>query len=474
MVLEEKTAELDEGQAGSDPGITPESRPPPEQDLMEEDQARSDPRLSHVALAGLNPEPMHDDFVAIVYPSVHENLKHATEEQVHMEIPLSLSGTLLSMKNLDNFNFGDQFVNDNPTKEDSGKTNMETKFESIVIVPIHQASILVPPLSTPSSIFHLQNLIFTLELRDLPHKIDQTVNEVVKEAVHVALQAPLRDRFRDLPEADMEEIIHQRMFKNGTYKSLPEHVALYEAIEASMERAIRDEFLAEKDKSRKRRRNDQETPQPPPPKSDQSKKTRHDFDIRTPATWLRPLPEEDKPKTPEPDWPVPPNDLPEPKNNWANALATTYKEPKENKLLWKTGDMGSFIKWYCKLIGKKKLTKVDLEVPNFMTVKQFHTNSIFLQFQMEECHWLLTNKIDLVNPEGDRIVPDISKPLPLGGPPGQLGIESYQIKLNLTKPRWDASDFLFKEDYSIVSEPRAIIYRDRNDEKKMLTKENEG
>ncbi|GKG16217.1 hypothetical protein Tco_0358540, partial [Tanacetum coccineum] len=31
----------------------------------------------------------------------------------------------------------------------------------------------------------------------------------------------------------------------------------------------------------------------------------------------------------------------------------------------------------------------------------------------------------------------------------QLRIESYQTKLNLTQPDWDASDFLFKEDYTI-------------------------
>ncbi|GJU97286.1 hypothetical protein Tco_1326557 [Tanacetum coccineum] len=49
-----------------------------------------------------------------------------------------------------------------------------------------------------------------------------------------------------------------------------------------------------------------------------------------------------------------------------------------------------------------------------------------------------------------------------------LGIESYQTKLNLTQLDWDASDFLFKEDYTIVSKHRAIIYRDRNDQKKMM------
>ncbi|GKB28294.1 hypothetical protein Tco_0867695 [Tanacetum coccineum] len=42
---------------------------------------------------------------------------------------------------------------------------------------------------------------------------------------------------------------------------------------------------------------------------------------------------------------------------------------------------------------------------------------------MEECHKLLTNQIDLVNLEGHRIVPDISNPLPLGGPPSQVTIQ---------------------------------------------------
>ncbi|GJR71418.1 hypothetical protein Tco_0083783 [Tanacetum coccineum] len=35
---------------------------------------------------------------------------------------------------------------------------------------------------------------------------------------------------------------------------------------------------------------------------------------------------------------------------------------------------------------------------------------------MEECHLLLTYQIDLMNPEGNRVVHDINKPLPLGGP----------------------------------------------------------
>ncbi|GKA28711.1 hypothetical protein Tco_0714956, partial [Tanacetum coccineum] len=117
--LEERTVELDEGQARSDPGKTPESRPPPEREFIEEDQAGPNPGQSHVAQAGSNPEPMHEDFIATVYPKVHESLKHTTEEQVLIENPPSSTETLSSMKNLeDTFTFGDQFLNDKPTEDE--------------------------------------------------------------------------------------------------------------------------------------------------------------------------------------------------------------------------------------------------------------------------------------------------------------------------------------------------------------------
>ncbi|GJZ99975.1 hypothetical protein Tco_0672526 [Tanacetum coccineum] len=104
--------------------------------------------------------------------------------------------------------------------------------------------------------------------------------------------------------------------------------------------------------------------------------------IKTKPGWLKFVPEEDTPKTHELDWVIPLNDLPKTENNWADALAKTYKDPEE--------------------------------------YKPFHKNSISLQFQMKECHFLLIGQIDLMNPEGN----DISKPLPLGGPPGQVIIQT--------------------------------------------------
>ncbi|GJT70358.1 hypothetical protein Tco_1029644 [Tanacetum coccineum] len=109
------------------------------------------------------------------------------------------------------------------------------------------------------------------------------------------------------------------------------------------------------------------------------------------ANRILPIPESERPATPEPEWTIPPNDFPEPENNWANTYATAYKVPEENKLQRKTYDIGSFIKWFCRRTGKKKLCKADLEGPAFNLVKAFHKNSVFLQYQMDECHKLLTN-----------------------------------------------------------------------------------
>ncbi|GKA25305.1 hypothetical protein Tco_0711414 [Tanacetum coccineum] len=35
------------------------------------------------------------------------------------------------------------------------------------------------------------------------------------------------------------------------------------------------------------------------------------------TTWFKPIPESERPATPEPEWTIPPNDFPEPEHNWA-------------------------------------------------------------------------------------------------------------------------------------------------------------
>ncbi|GJR57118.1 hypothetical protein Tco_1499280 [Tanacetum coccineum] len=252
--IEEKTVELDQDQAGSDPGETHESQPPPEQVLMDEDQAGPDLGISRVALAGPDPEPTYDEFMADLYPKVQESLKFLADEHVILEDPLSSTETLSSMKNMeDAYAIGDQFINKKSTDDEPGILNVEAEVVSMVTVPIYQAfsSVhllftpvidLLPPIpassTTQAPIFtatttittttlplppqqqciieseldecvtviekklsdleqknknldnttqNLRSMVFTLELRDLPYKINETVRENVKEAVQIAL-----------------------------------------------------------------------------------------------------------------------------------------------------------------------------------------------------------------------------------------------------------------------------------------------
>ncbi|GJZ21159.1 hypothetical protein Tco_0558198 [Tanacetum coccineum] len=88
-------------------------------------------------------------------------------------------------------------------------------------------------------------------------------------------------------------------------------------------------------------------------------------------SWWKPL-TEDRSATPEPAWTIPSSDLSMPTHNWASALKSTYVPPQENSLLAQTGDMATFIDWYCKQQGISELTPKDLEGPAFEIVSVFH------------------------------------------------------------------------------------------------------
>ncbi|GJS89372.1 hypothetical protein Tco_0772008 [Tanacetum coccineum] len=124
-------------------------------------------------------------------------------------------------------------------------------------------------------------------------------------------------------------------------------------------------------------------------------------------------------------------------NNWASALKSTYTPPPENSLLAQIGDMATFMDWYCKKQGISELTQKDLEGPAYEIIKVFHPDVVHLQFQMEECHKLLTDQVD------DAILRyNVSKPLPLGGDPGHVTIQL---------------DFFFNKDLEYLQYGRKIV-----------------
>ncbi|GJX07009.1 hypothetical protein Tco_0194941 [Tanacetum coccineum] len=134
----------------SDPEKAHEALAGPDPEPMQEDQTGSNSRKLHVSLAGPNPEHMDDEFLATAYPKVHENLKLITDERVIDDNPESHSGSMSSMKNLDDtYNFGDQFLYDKPTEDDQEKSKVREESDSTIPDPSHQTVTSTPPVIAP-------------------------------------------------------------------------------------------------------------------------------------------------------------------------------------------------------------------------------------------------------------------------------------------------------------------------------------
>ncbi|GKF97917.1 hypothetical protein Tco_0293738, partial [Tanacetum coccineum] len=68
--------------------------------------------------------------------------------------------------------------------------------------------------------------LYKLENLDIPHQVSKAVDEIVTGTVDWAIQAPLRDRFRDFPEADIKEILHHCMWESNSYKAYEDYKKL--------------------------------------------------------------------------------------------------------------------------------------------------------------------------------------------------------------------------------------------------------
>nr|GEU91885.1 hypothetical protein [Tanacetum cinerariifolium] len=338
------------GQMGSDIGAQDEtSEGQAGSNLDEIFEGQAGPDLGNAG----GEEQMDEGFTATVYSKVQENLKLTIEEHVLLEDPASSSGTMSSLQHLSkDIIFEDLFFNDKPSEANNDKTTKEIKVESMVSVTIQQEmSILlplmwtIPPMTSP---------IVDLTSRPESPKVSKAVSEVVTEAVDWAMQAPLQNHFRDLPKADMKEILHQRMNSRKTWlkyarerkrvasllkRHLGLHLISHILLLHQQDHPERQELLELRDH----------------PKSHHH----HHHHLHPPLKTVR-----------------------------LKAMITELKPQ-------------------------------DLEGPAFKIVKVFHPDVIHLQYQIEECHKLLTDSVDF-----PILRYNVSKPLPLGGPPGQVLIQS--------------------------------------------------
>ncbi|GJW64547.1 hypothetical protein Tco_0116431 [Tanacetum coccineum] len=123
-----------------------------------------------------------------------------------------------------------------------------------------------------------------------------------------------------------------------------------------------------------------------------------------------------RPPTSDPEWnkhQVVPDQSAQP---WFNQMVSALKDPLTfNDLMATPIDFSKYVLNGLKI---KNLTQDILLGLAFNLLKGTCSSSIELEYNFQECFNALQYKLDWNNPEGDRYPFDLSKPLPLQGPPG--------------------------------------------------------
>nr|GFA14190.1 monodehydroascorbate reductase [Tanacetum cinerariifolium] len=397
--------ETSEGQAGPDPGDA---------------RAKVQSIPSLVVHVGSDP-----------YPKVQENLKLTVEEQALLEDPASSSGTLSSLQHLSkDISFGDLFFSDRSSDADK---NAETEVESMVNVLIQQAM---------SSISLMTSLIIDLTSRPESPKVHQQFKTTTTDTTTTTTTTTLP------PQAQQQSTAEAMMVKRI-------------ALEKSMNRDHSEELAQDLAEARKKKKKSRESPktspgspshQPPPPPppagpSGASKALGASGSSHVPPS--PPPPSSTNQESSSKGSAAPSSsktDTSAEYQAWTTtdirlrpSISLTLADlemdedmaPDEQAQLsddedigsahiLTTGDIATFMDWFCKRRGITELKPQDLEGPAYEIIKVFHPDVIHLQYQMKECHKLLTDSVD------DPILRhNVSKPLPLGGPPGQVTIQSH-------------------------------------------------
>ncbi|GJV64240.1 hypothetical protein Tco_1475068, partial [Tanacetum coccineum] len=192
-----------------------------------------------------------------------------------------------------------------------------------------------------------------------------------------------------------------------------------------------------------------------------------------------------------------------PPQTWISQVSCA-KEPTTSfdELLNTQIDFSAFV---LNRLNIKYLTQAILVGPAFDLLKGTCKSLTELEFHLEECSKATTEQLDWHNPEGKPYLFDLSKPLPLipnhrgrqtkdatyeikwfedlvsnlWSPVKviiiqrlvedlQLGVESYQKKLNLTKTNTFRLNLRNRTAYNAYSDPKGVIYKDQNNINRLM------
>ncbi|GJR05936.1 retrovirus-related pol polyprotein from transposon TNT 1-94 [Tanacetum coccineum] len=365
-----------EGQAGPNPGIQYEGQAGPNPGEPDEGQAGPKP--------GIAAESQ-------LQTSHVENLKLPTKDQVILEEPVNSTRILSSLQNLDkDLSFTDQFFVEKPHEEESGKTNAETEVQSMVSVPIHQDTSLVPPLTTPvidlktmQSDSSLPTSIATTLIMFIPTNEEaRKKRRKRRDVLRTPPGSPPSPPSPPPPPASTSSapVAQQQGSKAPSLSKTAASASQSMAWTTSDTRFESTNFMAaqELSPSDSLMQDDSIPDEQVLLFDDEDSRNDHLPKADSRQDWWKLLPEEERPETPELAWTIPSSHKSDVENNWASALATTYEPPAENSLLAKTGDMMTFLKWYCQQVNKTELTQADFKGQAYEVVKAFYPDVIHL------------------------------------------------------------------------------------------------
>nr|GEY87425.1 hypothetical protein [Tanacetum cinerariifolium] len=214
----------------------------------------SDREHMDLDVADVSPQPsteqLDEGLTALAYLKVQENLKLAVEEQVHQQFKATTTDTTTTTLP--------------PPQAQQQSTTEAMMVKRIGELEHIMANLIQLNKDMEERLEKYRARLYTLEQLDIPQKVSIAVSEVVTNAVDWAMQSLLRNRFRDLPEADMKEILHQRMWETESYKTHEDHKQLFEALEKSMNRDQSKELAQDLAEARKKKKKSRESPKTPP------------------------------------------------------------------------------------------------------------------------------------------------------------------------------------------------------------------
>nr|GEW26969.1 hypothetical protein [Tanacetum cinerariifolium] len=266
VVLRATEGGKDEDQAGPDPG---QARPDPGNARAEVQSipshvvyAGSDREHMDLDVADVSPQPsteqldegdvsFGDQFFSDKPSDADKNAETKVKSMVNVPIQQALSSIYLMTS----------LIIDHTSRPESPKVHQQFKATTTdtTTTTTTTTTTLPPPQAQQQSTAEAMMMKRIGELEHIMANLIQ-VNKEMEERIDKH-RARL---YTDLPKADMKEIFHQRMWEMESYKYLEDHMQLFKAHEKSMNRDHSEELVHDLGEARKKKKKGRESPKMPP------------------------------------------------------------------------------------------------------------------------------------------------------------------------------------------------------------------